>query len=90
MILGRVVGDVVSTVKNEHLAGNRLLLVEPIDLEGQRSGAAFLALDTVDAGPDDTVLVIKEGGSVRLTLQDEEVPLQTLVVAVVDRLERAE
>ena len=45
MILSRVVGDVVNTQMNEHLRGNRLLLCEPVDLDGNASGNEFLALD---------------------------------------------
>jgi len=87
VILSRVVGDVVSTQMNDHLRHNRLLLVEPIDLQGNRIGGEIIALDKVDAGPGDRVLVVKEGGCARLLMEDDLVPLQAVVVAVVDRLE---
>lgn len=87
MILSRVVGDVVSTEMNERLRNNRLLLVEPVDLDGNSIGPEMIALDAVDAGPGDLVLMMREGGSARIVMNDDKVPLQCVVVAVVDRLE---
>ena len=56
MLLGRVLGSVVATQKNEKLEGAKLLLVQPLDLEGKDRGAAVLAIDGVDAGMGDRVL----------------------------------
>ncbi len=88
MILCRVVGDVVSTVKNEHLHGKKLLLVQPVDLDTRSpAGATLIAVDHVQAGDGDLVLVNKEGGSARLMLADDHTPVQAVIVAVVDDLE---
>ncbi|MDQ7053458.1 MAG: EutN/CcmL family microcompartment protein [candidate division KSB1 bacterium] len=88
MILCRVVGDVVSTVKNEHLHGKKLLLVQPVDLDTRSpAGATLIAVDHVQAGAGDLVLVNKEGGSARLMLADDRTPVQAVIVAVVDDLE---
>lgn len=90
MIISRVVGDVVSTQKNPHLEGHKLLLVQPVDLDGETAiGTSMIALDKVDAGEGDLVLVNKEGGSARIMLQDEEVPVQAVVVAVIDGIDVA-
>jgi microcompartment protein CcmK/EutM len=75
---------VVATVKNEHLGHNRILSVVPIDWEGAARGPSFLALDVVDAGPGDTVLVNREGGGARIVFRNDRIPLQAVVVAIVE------
>jgi ethanolamine utilization protein EutN len=90
MKLGRVIGNIVSTIKNESLKGSKLLLVEGIDLSGRRSSSERrssppeVAIDRVDAGIGDIVLLIDEGNSVRQILGDEKVPARTLIVGFVD------
>lgn len=88
MNLCRVTGDVVSTVKNEKLVGRRLLNVQPVDLDCQTpKGASFLAVDLVGAGVGDLVLTITEGGGVRIVLQDDQIPLSSVITAIVDDFE---
>lgn len=84
MQICRVIGDIVSTVKNKHFTGKKILIVQPLDLAGQPKGKAFLALDTVQAGEGDRVLVIREGGSARIIFEDNEIPVQAVITAVVD------
>ena len=84
MILARVTGSVVSTIKNKELEGNRLLVIQPIDLKDEPSGPSFVALDVVDAGVGDRVLVIDEGGSARILLGNDKAPLRNVVIGVVD------
>ncbi len=91
MILGRIVGAVVATHKNSHLENNRLLIVQPVDLNTRKPiGKSMVALDKVDAGEGDLVLMIREGGSARIAFDDPKIPLQAVVVAVVDQLEVAD
>jgi len=88
MLICRVIGDVVSTQKNVHLKGYKLLLVEPVDLDGRTAtGPSMIALDKVDAGEDDLVLVNNEGGSARILLENEEIPVQAVVVGVIDGMD---
>lgn len=88
MLICRVVGDVVSTIKNQHLKGHKLLLVQPVDLDGVTpKGETMIALDKVDAGAQDLVLVNREGGSARLLLGDPKIPVQAVIVGVVDALD---
>lgn len=88
MILCRVTGDVVSTVRHEKLAGRRLLLCQPVQLDMRTpQGGSFMAVDVAQAGTGDLVLVIREGSGARLIFQDEKIPLEAVVVAVVDDLE---
>jgi len=86
MIICKVIGDIVSTVKNEHFIGKKLMIVQPLDLQGQPEGEAFLAIDTVQAGPGDRVLVMREGGSARIVFQDDEIPVQAVITAIVDEV----
>ena len=90
MILARVAGTVVSTVKNEELSGNRLLVIEPLGLDGKRLGPSLVALDVVDAGVGDRVLVIDEGGSARILLGNENAPLRNVVIGIVDEVNLGE
>ena len=83
----KVVGEVVSTHKNPHLAGHKLLVVQPLRLDGEPDGADLVAVDAVDAGAGETVLVMREGGSARLALGDEDIPVQAVIVGVVDRID---
>ena len=91
MILGRVLGAVVSTAKHEVYEGKKLLIVEPIDERGKKSGDEFLAVDHVQAGPGDMVLVLKEGNGVRqiLNMTGKMCPLLELIVGIVDELDVA-
>ncbi len=90
MTLGRVIGNVVSTVKHRVLEGYKILIVQPVDPEGRPAGKTLLALDTVQAGVGDTVLVNDEGNSARLILGDPMAPVRTLVVGIVDEVSREE
>ena len=88
MIIGRVVGNVVATQKNDRYEGARVLVVEPIDLEGVRSGPEFLALDAVDAGPGDVVIVVREGwGASTAATGRPQAAIDSAIVGVVDEIE---
>lgn len=84
MILGRVTSEIVATVKDEALVGHRILAVVPIDLAGAPSGPGVLAVDRVDAGVGDTVLVNREGGGARILLGSDRTPVQAVIVAIVE------
>jgi microcompartment protein CcmK/EutM len=89
MILGRITGTVVATEKHYKLEGRKLLLVQPIDLDGADRGEPVLAIDGVDAGEGDRVLVVQEGRSASMVSGRLESPLDCAVIAVVDRVELA-
>lgn len=88
MILCRVAGTVVSTLKHPVLKGHKLLLMQPVDPDGNRAGKKFIALDSVQAGPGDLVLVCDEGNSARTILNDREAPVRTMVVGIVDEVQK--
>ena len=87
MILGRVTGVVVATHKHYKLEGRKLLLVQPLNLEGEPRGVAVLVVDGVDAGEGDRVLVVQEGKSASMVSERAESPLDAAVVAVVDAVD---
>ncbi|MCZ6776728.1 MAG: EutN/CcmL family microcompartment protein [Ignavibacteria bacterium] len=90
MILCKVAGTIVATQKKEQLNDKKILIVQPITLDGKALGRDLLALDTVDAGVGDTVLVMQEGQSAAQILKRTDVPVHSMIVAVVDGLEVAE
>jgi len=92
VILGRVTGTVVSTVKHPAYEGHKLLMVTPVDEHGRRAGDDFLAVDSAQAGAGDTVLVLKEGNGVRQILVGDPtavLPILETIVAVVDLVQVA-
>ncbi len=86
MTLGQIVGTVVATHKHEALAGHKLLIVQPLDARGAPRGSRIVALDAVQAGVGDRVLVCDEGNSARTILGDRMAPIRTMIVGIVDRV----
>jgi ethanolamine utilization protein EutN len=84
MQIGRVNGTLVSTLKHDDIAGHRMLIVQPCGLDGRPSGPETMALDVVDAGPGDWVLLLDEGASSSQILENPRGPVRTLIVGVVD------
>ena len=86
MYIGKVIGTVVSTIKISHLEGRKLLLVDQVDLRGQETGYYDIAVDVVQAGPGDTVLVIDEGNGARQILGLDPGAVRAVIVGVVDEV----
>jgi len=86
MFLARVVGDVVATIKHPALEQRKLLLVQPLTGDGVPVGRPSIAVDSVDAGVGDHVLVVDEGNSASQVLQRPRGPIRTVVVGVVDEV----
>lgn len=84
MILCKVTGTIVSTQKDPALKEYKMLLIQPLNLEGKTEGKEILAIDDVDAGVGDTVLAIQEGSGAQQILGRKDVPVHTVIVAVVD------
>jgi microcompartment protein CcmK/EutM len=86
MILGRVVGTVVATRKDDRLSGTKLLVVRAQDPHGRDESSYVIAVDTVDAGLGDRVLVVS-GSSARMASGLKDVPVDAAIVGVVDTVE---
>ena len=89
MILARVVGTVVATRKDERLVSNKLLLARPVDPRGKTEGNYLIAVDTVDAGVGETVLIVS-GSSARLASGLKDCPVDAAVVGIIDHVDVAE
>ncbi|MDX2029917.1 MAG: EutN/CcmL family microcompartment protein [Blastocatellia bacterium] len=88
MILGRVLGNVVATQKNPRYDGARIMLVQPINPDLTSRGAAMLALDSVDAGEGDIVIVVQEGWSASTAATGEQgAAIDSAIIGVVDFIE---
>jgi len=87
MIIARVIGEVVATQKHASHEGRKLLLVQPVTPEGQERGDVVLALDAVDAGIGDQVLVVQEGYAAMSAAGRQNAPIDATIVAVIDAVE---
>lgn len=87
MFLADVVGTVVSPVQIPLLDGKKLLVVRPVQPNGDRTAKTKIAIDTIGAGEGDRVLVLDEGNSARQILGDPDAAARTVVVGFVDAVE---
>jgi len=84
MILGKVVGTVVTTISHRDYKNRRLLVVQPLGLEDEAPDEDFIALDSTQAGIGDTVLVNREGNGARQVLQNPDACIISVIVGIVD------
>ncbi len=84
MILGKVVGTVVTTVGLQDFKNRRLLVVQPLVTEGTTPDEDFIALDNSQAGIGDTVLVNREGNGARQVLRNPDAPVISVIVGIID------
>ncbi len=89
MYIGRVKGTVVSTIRHKMYDGRKLLLVARLDLDGSESGAYDIAIDDVQAGVGDVVVVLDEGSSARQIMKKNLGPARAIIVGIVDRVDFA-
>lgn len=87
MILGRVVGNVVATQKHDKFSGSKLLLVQPINLDGEDEGDEILTVDSVGAGAGETVLVVIEGRSASQAMRLSQTPANAAIIGIVDHID---
>jgi len=86
MILGRVCGTIHSTINHKFYENRRLLVIDKLGLDGQSTGDYVIAVDWVDSGAGETVLVIDEGNSARQVVDDPMGPIRSIIVGVVDEV----
>jgi ethanolamine utilization protein EutN len=84
MILGKVVGTVVTTLSHPDYKNRRLLVVQPLGLPGDKTDDDFIALDSTQAGIGDTVLVNREGSGARQVLKNPDACVISVIVGIVD------
>ncbi len=86
MLIAKVIGTAISTIKDEKLQGRKLMVVQQTDESGNASGKPFVAIDSVDAGVGDLVLTAS-GSSARQTTITKDRPVDAVIMAVIDSLE---
>jgi ethanolamine utilization protein EutN len=84
MLIGRVIGDVVATQKARSHVGRKILVVQPLNLDGSDRGEAVLALDAVDAGVGERVLLAAEGYSAMTSVGRPNSPIDMAVIGIID------
>lgn len=84
MILGRITGEIHSTINHPFYDGKKMLIVEKIRPDGTTAGDYLVAVDTVGAGPGETVLVLDEGNGARQILASATGPVRSVIVGIVD------
>ena len=87
MVIGKVVGTVVTTISHPHYKNRRLLVVQPLMLAGQPEDGDFLALDSTQAGIGDTVLVNREGNGARQVLGNPDAAVISVIVGIIDSVD---
>jgi ethanolamine utilization protein EutN len=88
LIIARVVGNVVATQKNERYQSARVMLCQPVTPAGEETGATLLALDSVDAGIGDTVLIVQEGwGASTAATGEQGAAIDSAIIGVIDRID---
>jgi len=89
VLLAKIVGTVVATRKDPRLVSNKLLVVRPVDPRGKGDGNYLVAVDTVDAGVGETVLIVS-GSSARMASGLKDCPVDAAIVGIVDTVEMAD
>jgi ethanolamine utilization protein EutN len=89
MLIGRVIGTVVSTQKHRTFEGAKLLLVQPLNLDDTPRGHALLAIDGVGAGVDEKVLIVLEGRAAGEALGKKGAPVDAAIIGIIDTVDIA-
>jgi ethanolamine utilization protein EutN len=90
MLIGRVIGDVVATQKAASHEGRKILVVQPLNLDGSDRGEVVLALDAVSAGVGERVLLTTEGFSAMTSVGRPNSPIDSAVIGIIDAVDLIE
>jgi len=89
VLLAKIVGTVVATRKDPRLVSSKLLVARAVDPKGKADGAYLVAVDTVDAGVGETVLIVS-GSSARMAAGLKDCPVDAAIVGIVDTVDMSE
>lgn len=89
MIIGKVIGEIYSTINHPFYDGKKMLVVEKTAPDGKPLGDYLIAVDTVDAGVGEPVLVIDEGNSARQVVDSPNAPVRSVIVGIIDEITQA-
>lgn len=85
-----VIGNVVASAHHKAYDGQKLMVVQPLDANGKAEGASLLAVDRVQAGVGDRVLIMSDGNGVRQLMGKDTGPIQVIIVGIVDAMGAAQ
>ena len=86
-MIARVIGEIVATQKHSSHEGQKIFLVQPLNLDGTNRGDPLVALDAVDAGVGDLVLLVTEGFSAMTSVERPQSPIDMAVVGFIDHID---
>ncbi len=86
MILGKVIGNITSTIQHPFYSGKKMLVVEKIETDGKTGSGYLVAVDRAGAGPGETVLILDEGNGARQVLESKDGPIRSVIVGIVDEI----
>jgi ethanolamine utilization protein EutN len=89
VLIAKIVGTVVATRKDPRLVSNKLLVARTMDPRGKADGAYLVAVDTVDAGVGETVLIVS-GSSARMAAGLKDCPVDAAIVGIIDAVEMSD
>ncbi len=87
MIIGKVLGNIHSTIHHPFYGSRKLLMVEKIEPDGKTASGYLVAVDVAGAGPGETVLILDEGNGARQVLESKDGPVRSVIVGIVDAIE---
>lgn len=91
MIIAKVIGNVVGTVMDPGYESKKILVVQPVDPKGNKKGKSFLAIDAVQAGEGDLVLVLEEGNSARAIINEpDSLTVKAVIAGIIDEITLAQ
>lgn len=86
MILGKVAGSIYSTINHDFYNNKKLLLIDRLDGNKKPTGDYLIAVDSVGAGSGEMVLVIDEGNSARQIIGENQAPIRSIIIGIVDQV----
>lgn len=89
MLLGRVIGNITSTINHAFYDAKKLMVVERTAPDGAPLADYLIAVDTVGAGPGERVLVLDEGGGARQVVGSTDAPIRSVIVGIIDAVDRS-
>lgn len=89
MIIGRISGEIYSTIHHPFMGGKKLMVVDKIAPDGRETGEYLIAVDTVGAGVGENVLIVDEGNSARQILNSSSGPVRSVIVGIIDEIAAA-
>ena len=84
MIIGRITGTIYSTINHKFYDGKKMMIVDKLNADGNPTGKYLIAVDSVQAGIGETVLVIDEGNSARQIIKDNDAPIRSIIIGIID------